>query len=200
MRIRTSIRVMWLSLLTLAGLTLSTAHAGLLPISVNVTPDGGSFQWTYNVVLQTDSSLRPGDYFTIYDFAGYVPGTNSQPANFTFSSALEGPTPPRLLPDDDPTITNLTWTYTGPVIPAGDVLLGSFTIFSTYELKKEGFFTAQSHQSVGGQVDRNITNTEIPVPSEVPEPATLALLGLGAPLLAWMRKRQERRSQPTPQV
>ena len=47
------------------------AEAGLIPVNVSITPDGGNFRWTYSVVLPTDMKLQAGNYFTIYDFAGY---------------------------------------------------------------------------------------------------------------------------------
>src|SRR5258708_3991227 len=50
------------------------ADAGLIPTNVSVTPDGSNFRWTYAVVVTTDVKVNPGDYFTIYDFGGIVPG------------------------------------------------------------------------------------------------------------------------------
>ena len=58
------------------------ARAGLLPVNVSVTPEGGNFQWTYAVVLPTDSQLRSGDYFTIYDFGGLVAGSIQAPTGW----------------------------------------------------------------------------------------------------------------------
>src|SRR5579885_1707842 len=94
--------------LALAG-PVSGARAGLLPVSVSVTPQAGNFQWTYAIVLPTDTMIRSGDYFTIYDFAGLVQGTNSQPNGWQFTQSNVGPTPDGVLPDDDPNLPNLTW-------------------------------------------------------------------------------------------
>ena len=86
----------WLLALALVAGLGQTARAGLIPASVTVTPDGGNFRFTYAVVLPTDMKLQSGDYFTIYDFAGLVPGTVATPIGWTYSSQnvglLSGPT------------------------------------------------------------------------------------------------------------
>src|SRR5947207_7845930 len=109
-----------------AAVSGSTAQAGLLPVSVTVTPEAGNFRWTYSVVLPTDMKLQAGNYFTIYDFAGYKSGsgmvTSTSPDDtftkyWTLSTTPLGPTPDRLNPQDDPNLANLTFTYSGPEIP-----------------------------------------------------------------------------------
>lgn len=196
----------WLARLLLAGLTAAVvaapATAGLLPVSVTVQPESGNFRWTYSVVLPTDMQLQAGNYFTIYDFSGYVPGSGGvlspfpgpwASAYWTFSVSNVGPTPPLLSPVDDPGIVNLTWTYTGPTIPAGSVTLGNFIATSIYSQATEGFFTATNPRAADGVIDNNITNTLVPTGQGggeqpvVPEPATLALAGLGLPLIALRR-------------
>ena len=80
-----------------------------MPVSVSVQPEAGNFRWTYSVVLPTDMKLQAGDYFTIYDFGGYVSG----------SAAVLSPYP-------DDTAVGL-WTFSstklgsdpGPAEPAG---------------------------------------------------------------------------------
>ncbi len=166
------------------------ATAGLLPSSVTTTPEASNFRWTYAIVLPTDSQLQAGNYFTIYDFGGYVPGLNSQPAGWTFTAELLGTTPPGVIPTDNPSLWNLTWTYTGPTIPAGQTGLGNFWAVSTFDLPVESYFTARTNRTSDGRVDTNITTTNVPVPSAgpvVPEPTTLALAGLGLPLVGLVR-------------
>ena len=177
------------------GVGTTDARAGLLPVTATVTPDGGNFRWSYGVVLTTDNFIKPGDYFTIYDFAGFVPGSEVTPAGFTFSTAMVGPTPDRITPDDSPSVLNLTWTYNGPQI-TGQVGLGNFMALSTYGNSADGFFTARTHRDVDGRVDSNITDTPIPVPTAppaVPEPATLLLLGIGLPLAGGARLLRRKR-------
>ncbi len=176
------------------------AKAGLLPVSVSITPEAGSFRWTYAIVLPTDAMIRSGDYFTIYDFAGLVAGSNTQPDNWVFTSSNVGGTPGGVDPDDNPSLPNLTWRYTGPEVASGQVGLGNFWATSTYGTATDSFFTARTHRTSDGRVDANITSTTVPVPSAdpppgVPEPATLARAGLGLPLVALARRRRRRRAK-----
>jgi hypothetical protein len=191
------LRRTWIARLFAAAVTAvavggGAASAGMLPTSVTVTPDAGNFRWTYAVVLPTDMKLQAGDYFTIYDFAGMVPGTSSAPAGWQLSISNTGPTPDRLNPQDDPHIPNLTWSYTGPT-QVGQVGLGNFWADSQFSQQAASFFTATNPRVSDGQIDKNITETIVPASTGgggqpgVPEPATLALAGLGIPLIGGAR-------------
>jgi hypothetical protein len=169
----------------------NAATAGLLPVNVTVLPDGGNFRWTYNIVLPTDSQLAHGDYFTIYDFGGLVPNSASTPKDWAFTSSMLGPVPPGVVPTDDPNLPNLTWTYTGPTIPSGQIGLGNFWALSQYQDSTTSSFTARTHRTSDGDIDTNITDTSVPVPTgptQTPEPTTLVLAGLGLPLAGLARR------------
>ncbi len=196
------IRRTWITRLFTAAVAIvvsaETANAGLLPVSVTVQPEAGNFRWTYSVVLPTNMQLQSGNYFTIYDFAGYQTGSATVSATspdetfasyWTMSAAPLGPTPALLNPLDDPLIQNLTFTYTGPTIPSGQLTLGNFAATSLYEQTAPSYFTATNPLAISGNVDSNITSTLVPMASELPppvgtpEPTTLVLAGLGLPLI-----------------
>jgi hypothetical protein len=149
--------------------------------------------------------LQAGSYFTIYDFAGYQAGsgtvTSAGPdASFsqywTVSTTKTGPTPDRLNPQDDANIDNITFKYNGPTLPMGapgSLSLGNFVAVSSYDQNANSFFTATNPRAADGQTDSNITSTVVPTgttpPATIgtPEPTTLALAGLGLPLVGLAR-------------
>jgi PEP-CTERM motif len=177
-----------------AFVATTTAQAGLLPVNVTVNPEGNNFRWTYNIVLPTDSQLRSGDYFTIYDFAGLVSTSNVQPDGWSFNTSNKGPIPDGVQPDDSDLLPNLTWRYTGPTISSGQTGLGNFWAVSEYQDATDSFFTAKTHRTADGLVDTNITDTVVPVPTAnpgtnlVPEPTSLLMAGLGLPVLGLLRR------------
>ena len=113
------------------------------------------------------------------------------------------PTPNLVNPQDDANIDNLTFTYNGPTLPLVDQTgngLGNFVAVSAYDDTAEGAFAATNPRAVDGVIDSNVTSTivptgeEIPGPIGTPEPATLALAGLGLPMIGlarYFRRKQE---------
>lgn len=170
-----------------------TAPAGILPASVTVAPEAGNYRWTYAVVLPTDMKLQSGDFFTIYDFGGLVPGSIMAPDGWTASVATATVAPVGLSPNDDPLAPDLTFRYTGDP-QTGQTGLGNFWAVSTVGESMTSEFTAQNPQASTGQLDRNIVDTIAPMPATtpppppgVPEPTTLALAALGLPFVSAAR-------------
>jgi len=196
------------SFTTIAVLALTTAlagapaaRAGLLPVSFTVTPEAGNTRFTYGVVLTTDAYIQAGDFFTVYEFAGFIPGSNVQPDGWSFQAGV-GKTPPNTTPVSDPNLPNLTWVYEGKDKLVGQLGLGNFSAATTLPNFDFGSFTAQTHRQVDDHIDHNITDTQVPIPDSsggggggnTPEPATLALMGIGLPLVGVLRFLRRRRN------
>ena len=179
------------SLVILTALTTNPVHAGLLPTTVTITPDHGNFRWTYSVVLPSYTKLQDGNYFSIYDFNGLVPGAAGAPAGWTLSTPTVGPHPAYVTVLDNPTVSNLVWTYHGPTILAGRVQLGDFWATSLSGSAEEGLFVGSNARSWDGLSDTNITETKVPTPTAppgVPEPGTLILACTGLSVLGMVRR------------
>ena len=198
----------------------SSAQAGLLPLTANAVPDGpNNYRYTYGVMLTSNSQLTKGDPFVIYDFNGFIDGSNQQPAGFAFSTSKVGGNPGRTVPNDNPEMPNLVWTYTGDTPLIGQIGLGNFTALSTQPAASvtTDFVSRTQVEDPNGDVrdEDNITNTKAPSgtdqqpiptptptpdptpvvpPSGVPEPSSMILLACGLPLVAGARYLRNRRA------
>ncbi len=170
-------------------------RADIIPSFVSAVPSNGNTVVTYQIDTTAEQNATTGDFFTIYDFGSFIPNSNSQPANWTFSSSLSGLNPPKTNAPDDPTIPNLTWTYTGST-PLSFTGLGPFSVtipgVSDDEVfpTRSGFFAAQGTLVLGPDSGTHVGNAgSIPIP--VPEPMTMLLLtfGGGAIVSGRFRKR-----------
>jgi hypothetical protein len=170
------------------------ARADIIPQLNSITPVGSEFLWEYTADVTVSQYVDAGDFFTIYDFAGYVPGSEITPAGWSFSSALTGVTPSGLILTDNAGLPNLTWTRTGGVIPT-ETNLGLFSARSIYGAQVLTNYAAMAHKDHPGFIDNGrptMNKGEIIAPA-VPEPGTMALLGLGAaPLLRRLRRRSRK--------
>ena len=131
-----------------------------------------------------------------------------------------GGNPGRTIPNDNPEMPNLVWTYTGDTPLIGQIGLGNFSALSTNpESTASTDFVSRTHvENPDGELreEDNITMTKAPSgtdtqpppiepppveppptepPSGVPEPATILLLAAGLPLLAGARLLRGRRKE-----
>ena len=188
-----------ISVFTLIAVTaaLTSVRADIIPSFAGTTPGGGTNTvWNYTINITSDQQVTTGDFFTIYDFGPFVANSATSAAGWTFSSALTTAPPPLTNPPDNPSLENLTWTYSGPTLPTGTHLTGfSVTqltsIFAQVPSTKTGFFAAQATRNDSGTT--KISNVgQVPVPAPIPEPATLSLLalaGVGSALKAIRRRK-----------
>jgi len=187
----------WLCAAVAALAAALSAHAGLIPAVVTIQPDGGNHRFVYNVVLPSNYQVKDGDFFTIYDFHGFIPSSLPVPIGWTFSSSNTGVNPAGIVPNDDPGTLNLTWTYSGPTL-TGQQSLGNFMAVSTYGQTVLDHFASRDFNLDTGKAVSNITTVEVPDPQsgrvpDAPEPASLALFGVSLPILGlvrWLRRRK----------
>jgi hypothetical protein len=165
------------------------AYGDIIPTLSSVTGSSPNFTWNYTANVTVDETVTAGNFFTIYDFSAIMPTTTTQPAGWTFSTALVGPTPSLVTPTDSASLWNLTWTYNGAPIP-GAAALGTFSAVTSTDQLKMGQFTAEANRSgapAGTKID-NIGNVSVPVPEST---SLLPLIGIcGAALFFAPRLRR----------
>jgi hypothetical protein len=184
------VRTIYGGLLALAGTAL-IAHADIIPSFDSITPSGSNFQFNYTATVTGDQRVDTGDFFTIYDFNGLVPNSGSMPVDWSFSSALIGRTPSQTNPPDDPTILNITFTYTGNTSIIGPADLGMFSAVSTFGQSQAGYFAAEGTSNPSGTKVDNVGVIPVPVPeistfNQILEICGLGIVGFAA---SWLRKR-----------
>jgi len=161
---------------------LGEARAAFTVTLVSTAPSGPNTQFNFSAAIAPEDTLTAGDFFRIYDFAGYVAGSITAPAGWTGSTALVNPTPP---PDvilghgDDPALTNLIYTYNGAPV-AGPLTIAGFSAVSTLNnliVTKDfvGRVTKGTGATAGSPVD---SVGDIRVPG-VPEPTSLVSGSIG---------------------
>jgi hypothetical protein len=159
------------------------------------------YQYQYDVDLSTNSSLDPGDFFVFYDVTGFIGATTAfEPVGVAWNVTTQnvGPNPsPTVGPAVDTGTTNVIFTFAGPVSvfnASGSVSidLGQFNINSSVPVVNMSLVGGQnSGASTPGSISQGIQSVGGPATPEVPEPATMGLVGgafLGLGMLARRRK------------
>lgn len=181
--------------LSVGGLALlsSTAMANTItPTPTPIITGTGPYTWTYEVNLEGNSQVNTGDFFTIFDFAGFTGVATAPNANWTFSSNLTGTCNPQVVAVctafDSATIANLTWTYNGPAFnntaggtatPPTQLLIGNFSAQSIFNLPTNDWWVSQDDDLQTNTMNEGAAgNTNVPMAQTVPDGgSTAALLG-----------------------
>ncbi len=180
--------------LVAVGASIIAARGDIIPTLSTISPTGSDFTWNYSANVTVDETINPGDFFTIYDFGSIALSSNMQPTGWTFSQALLGPTPALVLPTDNPSILNLTWTYNGATPITGSAALGIFSVVTSTNQLQTGQFAAEatrnSGPNAGTKVD-NIGNVSVPVPEMSALLPILSVCGAGllSLLPSYLRRR-----------
>jgi hypothetical protein len=206
--------------LIFAGMASALANAALIPVLISgPTADGVNFSYDYQVDLLPDESMNPtatngvtcptpgtalvqcnptGTFVTIYDIQGFV-GASVSVAGWGVTHQLLGSTPSTLIGTvlDDPTLTNVTFFYTGPEVDAfgSEISMTGFQIVSSINGDVKGNFAFQATIDTGKQSgDTDQGDGAVTVPGNAtsaqstPEPASMALFGGGLILLGFGRR------------
>lgn len=187
-----------------ACLAMPFASASAATVQLDgITFNGADYTFSYGGTLAPTEGITAGSKLVILDFAGYVDGSIFSPSSLIAASTEMTTSGVLLDPSitDDPTLTNLVFTYTGPdfqVMPAppgspyapidfagltARSIFGSSVIdgFATLSIKNEG--TAE------GSIVYSAGLVGVPTPA-VPEPATWGMMIMGLGTIGFAMRRR----------
>jgi hypothetical protein len=203
-------------------LVAASASADGVPSLVSgPVPDGSNFDFNYMLSFSGNERLDPtatsgvtcpglggklvqctpaGSFVTIYDIQGFVSASSGASGWATFMQ-LNGLTPSTIngASIDDPTLVNVTFMYTGPVV-LGPFDVTGFQIISSLNGLQDGVFTSQTTNNTPSgsngttiQTAGSVRVPSGPSPTPMPEPASILLLGAGLIGIAAKARPKRRR-------
>jgi len=194
------------ALLSVGALLLGNAvKADIIPVfnAVDTIVAGSDYRFSYDVEIPANSRVNTGDYFTIYDFNGYIAGSEFAPVGWSISVQPTGiDVPGQSGITDSASVMNLTFTYTGattlfgPINPVGGASKAFGADSTSGAVKGLGQYAGSSHKQNPGHPDNNTLQGNqgfLVTPAAVPETSSLMLLVPGLVPLGIMLRRRVRK-------
>jgi hypothetical protein len=117
-------------------MTAASAVSAMQPSVVQIEKNAdGTYTYHFKIRIDDGITVESGatppnpDFFTIFNFEGFVPDSPKSPTGWTFSTSTNGVTPLRggkalVNPEDIEGIPNLTWSRTGPALKGPSEITG----------------------------------------------------------------------------